>query len=198
MSAIAVSQNGNHIFLALENESGFPVIVKTTRADLSTFTVAYNPAAGTAANVVAAGEDTMLFYGNFGSGVQVIKHTVSSGANANISPTGLTTKVANCLAVNPSDTNEIWLTVNTDQDLLRTLDQGATWETLNAALGFSATAMLVFWEGEYELDRGYIAGNVSGTEELLYTVDEGDSYGDYAGAALGAVADVVGLDGVEP
>ena len=69
MSAIAVSADGNNIFLALENGLGQPVFAKTTRSDLSTWTTAFAPGDGTAANVASdpANIDQMYFYGNFGN-----------------------------------------------------------------------------------------------------------------------------------
>lgn len=196
MSAIAVSQDGAAIFLALEDGSGYSTVVKAERDDLGTFTAAYAPGAGTACNVIATGDpDVMIFYGNFGSGVQVVKHVISTGVETNISPAGLTTKVVNGCAVNPSDPDEIWITVNTDQDLLGTIDGGATWTTLNAALGINPTALLVFWAGDYDDSRAFIGGTVTSTTELLYTPNEGASYGDYAGTSLHATAAIVGLEG---
>lgn len=196
MSAIAVSQDGEAIFLALEDGSGFPVVAKCSRSDLATFTAAYAPGAGSACNVLPSGDpDVMFFYGNFGSGVQVVKHVVSTGAETNISPAGLTTKVVNALAVNPSDVNELWVTVNTDQDLLGSSDGGTTWATLNAALGINPTGLLVFWAGDYDDSRAFIGGTVAGVTELLYTSNEGASYGDYAGANLDGAAAIVGIEG---
>ncbi|GIK36576.1 MAG: hypothetical protein BroJett011_04090 [Chloroflexota bacterium] len=195
MAAIATSADGGYVFLALENESGQPIIVKASRDDLSAFSPAYNPAAGTAGNVasVQANADQMLFYGNFGSGVQVVLHTVSTGANTNISPGGLTTLVANCLAVNPSDPDEIWITVNNgaSSSLRRTLDAGATWEIM-AALGFEPTALAITWQSDYSLDRVVVAGHTT-TTELRYSPNEGAALADYAGAGLGAAANIVGV-----
>jgi hypothetical protein len=200
MAAIAVSADGENIYLALEDGSGFPVIAKTTRDDLSTFTAVYAPGAGTAANVagVPSDADLMYFYGNFGSGAQVLKHVVSTGAETNISPTGLTTKVVNTLEVDPSDANIMQITVNTDQDLLASYDQGATWITLNAAVGFDVTAQRVFWAGDYDYDRAWLGGAAAGAAEARYSPNEGSYLSDVTGAALGATTGIVGIDGVEP
>lgn len=196
MSAIAVSQDGAAIFLALEDGSGNSVVAKCERDNLATFSEVYAPGAGTACNVLATGDpDLMLFYGNFGSGIQVVKHVISTGAETNISPSGLTTKVVNACAVNPSDPAEIWLTVNTDQDLLGTIDGGTAWSTLNAALGINPASLLVFWAGDYNDNRAFIGGTVTGVTELLYTPNEGGSYGDYAGASLDGAAAIVGIEG---
>jgi hypothetical protein len=200
MPAIATSADGAYVFLALENSSsGFPVVVKAARTDLATWAAAYEPGAGTAANVamVPSNPDLMLFYGNFGSGVQVVRHTISTGANENISPAGLTTKIINSLAVNPSDAEEMWATVDTDQDLIHTLDGGSNWETLDGSLGLNATALAVLWSGAYVLDRGFIAGDNGTDLDLLYTPNEGASKADQAGATLGAAAGICSLEVAE-
>lgn len=196
MAAICTTSDGAYIFLALEDSgTGNQVITKVARTDLSSWTAAYEPGGGSAANVAASGNpDRVYFYGNFGSGIQVVKHTVSTGANANVSPTGLTTKVVNCLAVNPSDADELIITVNTDQDVMHSTDAGANWETWDATLAFDATALFALWSGAYELHRYFVAGDVAGTIQLKYSPNEGSSDADQAGAALGAVANVCGVE----
>lgn len=94
MASMCTNADGNYIFMALEDGSGFQIIAKASRSDLMTWEAVYSPGAGTAANVlpVPSNPDLMLFYGNFGSGVQVVKHTISTITNTNISPSGLTTK----------------------------------------------------------------------------------------------------------
>jgi hypothetical protein len=193
MAAIVTSSDGAYIFMALEDSSGFPVIARAARSNPTTWTSVYAPGAGTAANVasVPGNADLMLFYGNFGSGVQIVKHTVSTGAEVNISPTGLTTKIVNALAVNPSDPNEIIIAVGTDQDLLRTIDLGANWTTLYATLGFNATGLAVRWD---DPDRAFVAGYDGADVDLLYTPNEGESIADVAGAALKAALGVVGVE----
>jgi hypothetical protein len=195
MAAISTNSDGNYIFLALQNGSSQPVIARCSREDLVTFTYAYNPAAGTTANVVMAPSDPdqMLFYGYFGSGVQVVRHNIGAATNTNISPAGLGTAVVNCLAVNPSDANEIYITVNTAQDVMYTVDGGATWETLNSALGFDPTALRVFWGGEYEDDILLIGGKPASVQ-LLFSPNAGTYTSNIAGASLGATANIVGIE----
>ena len=193
MSAIATSAEGAYIFLALEDGSGFPVIVRALRSDLSTWSSAYAPGAGSAANVasVPGNSDKMLFYGYFGTGVQVLSHTVSTGAEVNISPAGLTTKIVNALASNPSDPNELMIAVGTDQDLLHTTDLGTAWTTLYATLGFNATALAVRWD---DPDRVFVAGYDGVDVDLLYSPNAGAFFSDESGAALKAALNVVSVE----
>lgn len=201
MAALAISADGEHIFVALEDGGGLPVILTATRSDLSTWVEAYAPGAGSAANVasVPSDADRMLFYGNFGNGVQVVSHVISASVETNISPTGLTTKVVNTLQVDPSEPLTIQITVSTDQDFLATYDGGTVWVTLNAALGFDATAQLALWAGSYDYDRSFLGGAVTGAAALRYSPNEGASLSDTTGAALDAAAvNIIGLEGVEP
>lgn len=193
MPAIATSSDGAYIFLALENASGFPVFLRAERDNLATWTSVYAPGVGTSANVasVPGNSDKMLFYGYFGSGVQVLSHTISTGAEVNISPTGLTTKIVNALAVNPSDPNEIIIAVGTDQDLLRTIDLGANWTSLYATLAFNATGLAVRWD---DPDRAFVAGYDGADVDLLYSPNAGAFFSDESGAALKAALNVTNIE----
>lgn len=199
MSGIAVSSDGEYIFLALEEPvSGNQVVVKAARADLSAWFNAYAPAGGSAGNVAATGDpDVIMFFGNFGSGIQVVKHTISTVTNDNISPTGLTTKVANCLAVNPSNVDEVAITVDTDQVVKYTPDGGTNWGDWAITLGFDPTALYTLWSGQYEAHRFFVAGNTGAAVELLYSPNEGVTSDDLASVALAAVANVVGIEVAE-
>lgn len=198
MAAIAVSADGLNIFLGLEDGSGFPVIAKAVRSDLATFSAAYSPGAGSAANVAAAaGEpDVMYFYGNFGTDVTVIKHTISGPTNDDISPASLGAKVVNTLEVDPSDANRLIITVDTDQDLLETEDAGSNWVALNETLGLDATALKVFWSGDYDYHRLWLGGQVTGAAAARYSPNEGTTLSDVTGAGLGVALNVAGIDGV--
>jgi len=172
MAAIAINQQ--NIFMALEDGSALPLIVKSTLADPGTFSTVYEPGAGTAANVITSGDpDIVYFYGNFGSGVQVIKHTISTLTNTNKSPAGLTTKVVNGMDVNPDDANELWITVNTDQDLLKSTTGGTSWSSINAALGLNPTALKVIWPDSQKI---LVAGNDGTDTKLLYSTDGGVAF----------------------
>jgi hypothetical protein len=199
MSAIDTSADGAYIFLALENSSGQPVIARAARSDLSTWTKAYDPAAGTAGNVAksVANADKMLFYGNFGTDVTVVLHTISTGANADISPPGLGAKVVNTLQVNPSGGSEAVITVDTDQDVKHTSNGGTTWTDWDAALGFDATALWVLWSGAYFAHRYFVAGDNGVDLDLLYSPNEGVSRQNKENASLEAQANICNVEATE-
>jgi hypothetical protein len=196
MSAIVTSADGAYIFLALEDSgTGSQLVLMRERDAPGVWTAVYAPGGGSACNLapVPGNADQVVFYGNFGTDVTIIRYTISTDTAEDISPASLGAKIVNCLVVNPGDPDEIWATVDTDQDLLHTVDGGANWETLDAALGFDATALYALWSGAYEFDRGFLAGN-DGAVVLIYTPNAGASNYDYTGAALAAAANVVSID----
>jgi hypothetical protein len=194
MTAISVNGDGNYIFLALEDASGFQVITRTVRDQLFESSEAYAPGAGSAGNVeiITSNPDAMFMHGNFNTDVLILTHTISTETNADLSPGTLGAKVCNTLIVNPSGVGEAWATINTDQDLLRTTDAGVTWPAIDAALGFNPTALDTLWSGGFALDRAFIAGKPLSVE-LQYTPNEGASKDDQANAGLAAVANIVSV-----
>ena len=197
MAAIATTADGEYIYLALDLvSSGTPLILRCSRSSLATFTVVFLPVAGTACNILPdpSDPDRMLFYGNFAPDITVVSHVVSTDAETNISPPGLGANEVNCLAVDPNNPLEIWATVTGTQDLLRTIDGGANWTTLDNALGFDPTAMAILFGSETEYHIGYIAGDNLTDLDLLYTANEGAAFRDYAGAALGAETNICGVE----
>lgn len=194
MSVISVNGDGNYIFLALEDASGFQVVVRCPRATLGDWEEVYRPAAGSAGNVaiIASNSDAIFMHGNFDTDVVILTHTISTYVNTDLSPGTLGAKVCNTLEVNPSGVGEAWATIDTDQDLIRTQDAGATWPALDAALGFDPTALDVLWSGGYALDRGFIAGKPVSVE-LQYTPSEGADKQDQANAGLAAVANICSI-----
>lgn len=195
MPAIAVSADGQYVFMALEN-GGSPLVFKAAITDLSALSLIYDPGAGSAVNVaqVPSNPDKMLFYGNFGTDVTVISHTISTEANADISPASLGANIVNALDVNPEDEGEIWITVNGNQDLLRTTTGGASWTTKNSALGLNPTALKVAWPNS---DKLFVAG-LDGTVKLLWSTNGGTSFTNQAGSALGATANITNIELVAP
>ena len=196
MAAITTTADGTRIVLALDGLAANPAFVSCARTDLTTWTVDYDPGAGSAANVamVPGNADELLFYGNFGTDVTVIKRTISTDTNTDISPASLGAKIVNTAAVNPSDGNEIVITVDTDQDITHTTDNGTTWSAWSAALGFDATALWVLWSGRYYLHRYFVAGDNTTTLDILYSPNEGYGSTDVSGATIGALTDIVSVE----
>jgi len=193
VSAIVTTADGTYIYLALEDGDGDQIIARAARSDLSAWAAVYEPGAGSAANLapVPSNPDQVLFFGNFGTDVTVVLHTASTGAESDISPGSLAAKEVNTLTVNPSDANEIIITVDTDQDLKYSDDGGSTWSDLDAALGFDATALAVLWSGDYSDARLFISGQVTGAAVVYYSPNEASSWGDYTGSM--SATDVVAL-----
>ncbi len=199
MAAIVTDASGDNIFLALEDSSGNQLVAKAARSDLSTFTIVYEPGAGSACNVamVPSEPDSIYFYGNFGTDVTVLKHTVSTGAESDISPASLGAKEVNTLAVNPSDADELVIGVDTDEDLKYSDDGGSSWSDWDATLGFDATALAVLWSGAYMQHRYFVAGDNATTLDILYSPNQGNNDTDVSGATVGALTNISALEVTE-
>lgn len=195
MAAICTDTSGEYIYMALEDSvTGNQIVVRVARAGIYSglFTTAYAPGAGSACNVIPAGDDAMLFYGNFGTDVGVVLHTVSTGAEVDISPASLGSKIVNAAAVNPSNPYEMMITVGTDQDVLYTADDGDNWTALEDALGFDATALAVLGTSLYETYRAFVAGHNGANIDILYTPNEFSSSTNVEGSL--STANIVALE----
>lgn len=197
MPAITVSADGDQIFLALENNSAQPILARVARSDLNTFTKEYDPAAGTAINVLASpvNPDVILIYGNFGTDLVIQTYTISTDTIADISPAGLGAKVVNTLAINPGGVSELVISVNTDQDLKNSDDGGGTWTDWDISMGFDGTALWVFFSGAYFPHRYFTGGQTGGTGELRYSPNEGSSDANKTGAM--SVTHICAIEGTE-
>lgn len=200
MPAIQFDASGDNVFLAGEDSgSGDQVVITAATSDMTTWSLAYQPLAGSACNIqkCIANADLMFFYGNFGTDVTVIQHTISTSTNTDISPSSLGAKVVNGLVVNPSDANEIVITVDTDQDVLYTSDGGSNWSTWDAALGFDATAFELLWSGLYFPHRYFVAGDNGADLDILYSPNAGANDTNVEDATVGALTNVCDLQVAE-
>ncbi len=200
MPALKTNSDGTSIYLALEDGSGNQVIAKSLRTDLSTWTGAYSPGAGSAGNVESDFSDinSMYFYGNFGTDLLIQKFNISAGTVSDISPASLAAKVANTLSLNPGDSLEFSVSIDTDEDLKNTVDGGTNYTTLDASLGFDATALWMLWSGRHFDHRYFVAGEVSGGNlDLLYSPNEGATSNNEEGATLGALGEISNVEATE-
>lgn len=187
--------NGFRVLVALEDATtGFQEIWFCRTTDLTNWGKAYAPGAGSAANVrmIPANEWGIFIHGNLDTDVVILLYDAGLETVTDLSPGTLGAKVCNALESNPSGIGEAWATINTDEDLIRTQDAGATWPALDAAMGFDPTALDVLWSGGYALDRGFIAGKPASVE-LQYTPSEGADKQDQANAGLAAVANICSI-----
>ena len=190
MAAIALASDQQTIFMALDDGTGLPVVVKTTIDDLSIFELAYEPGTGSAANVIAAPNGIMYFYGNFGTDVGIIQHDVLAETNTDVTPASLGTDAINALDVDPDLGQILFIGISGVQDLKKSLNAGASWSSINAALAIDPTALLVLWPDANKL---LIAGSTGAQNRLLYSDDGGVTCTDEAGTALHGADNTVAL-----
>ena len=197
MATICVTGNCNYMYLALEDTAtGNQFIAEAMVSDLTTWAAIYDPAAGTAGNVIPhpANPDVVIFYGNFGTDVTVLTWDSGTRTLTDISPASLGAKVVNTCAPNPNNEDEIIITVDTDQDLLYTSDGGTTWTAWDAALGFNATALAGIWSSQYAPHRYMVGGDNTTDLDVLYSPNQGNQSANLEGASLGAQAAITNIE----
>jgi hypothetical protein len=198
MSILETSQDGQFVFVALEDDAtGNQLIFRINRPTSTTPTTvtAYEPGGGSAGNVAATGDpDRMIFHGNFGTDVGVVDHAIDAATNTDVSPSSIGSDKIQPSAVDPGDIDHIVAINQDDQDALETDDLGDNWSTLNAALGVTVEAMALIFFGMYFPFGGFIGGNDGVDENLTYTPNEFDDLRDDASAALKAVGGIASVD----
>lgn len=184
MAAITYSNDGLKIFIATEDvPSGYQFILSADTSDLTDWTPVYTPGGGSASNVTATASDPdiLFFYGNFGTDVGIIKHTISTGANTDISPASVGSKTINVIESNPTPlpdgSIELVCHIDTAQDLVYSDDTGTTWTAWDSATGATGTALDVFWRGTYFI-HGYLLGGEATGGKVYVSPNEGANSAD--------------------
>lgn len=197
--AFSPNVTGIYLFFAMENSTGDQKIVRIDRPTSTNpvFTVVYGPGGGSSANITRSkNADEMLFFGNFGTDIGVIEHTISANSNADISPTSIGSDLIQPLQSDPSDSEHVIAINRTDQDAIETKDGGSNWSTLNAALGITVDAMAIGFFGPYLGEVALIGGNDGTDENLSYSPNSFTSLREDSGASLQAVGSIVSIDRV--
>ena len=191
-----IDSSSNNLFFALEEEStGNQVIIKYDILS-EQFNTVYDPQAGDCSNVIRLGTDldNMLFFGNFGTDVKLIKHTISTLNNSDISPASLGSNLLQPVESDPLDSNHIIAIDQDSEDVLESLDLGSNWNTINNAIGGLVLAIKMLWNNIYYPDNGFI-GLYDGVDTaLFFTPNNFENTREDSSAALQSASDIVSLD----
>jgi len=193
MSVLSSSIDSQFLFIALEDGSANQLI-KRLQISTEMFTTAFEPGAGSASNILQhpTDENFVYFYGQFGASVNVIKHTISSVTNTDISIP--ITNVINSLAVNPSDDQQLYAYANSNQSLYFTLDGGANWTVDNGAVGLSAvTQIITLWSTPPSPNRLFASGDDTVNAIINYTPNGGISGINLRSGALASQVSALGF-----
>ena len=121
----------------------------------------------------------------------------AADTETDISKASLGAKVVNTASINPDDADNIYITVDTDEDLLSTEDGGTTWDNVDTTLGFDATALTTLFSGAYFLNRYFVAGDNGADLDVLYSPNNGSSDTNVEDATLGAKANITNIEVTE-
>lgn len=195
-SSIAVAADGQNIFFALEdNATGDQIIIASTRPAAPTMSLAYVPGGGSAANVFSSGDrNKMVFGGNFATDVVIVDHDIDAGTNTDISPASAAADIVSPIKVDPSNPSHIIAINKTDEDALETTDNGASWSTLNAALGIQIVAMDAVFFGAFFPVGSVYGGNDGVDENVTYSPNDFANGREDTPAGLKAAGAITGID----
>ena len=173
MSVMSSEISQTILFVALETATGNQLVKKF---DIGTGAVsdAYTPGAGTSCNVLQhpTNEDVVYFYGQFGGNVNIIKHTISTVNNADISVN--ISNTINGVTVNPSNDLEMYCYSDGNTTIYFTDDGGATWTVLNASGSLTTVAGLVtLWSAAGLANRLFASGDDTANAIINYSPNGG-------------------------
>ncbi len=203
MTAIVTSATGDLIVMVGEEVDGAGAISGITAAyslpgDEGTFTEIFSTAGVGALAISCAAppsdNDKIIFYGMLddAGSVQIRRWNITADTLDNISPSGLGTKRVSALVIDPLNSDNMFCTVDEDEDLLVTTSGGTSWSSANAALGLAPTALLALFSTEF-FNEVFIAGN-SGGVTVQFSQDAGATFTSLETPDLATAANVVNLE----
>lgn len=130
----SIDADGTYIYIAAFNNFGFPTLIKIL-ADLSADgTVVFDPGAGSQIGVQCGAQDADVVWvaGAF-DGTNVVEKSVDAGANFTVKDDG-TMGAIRAFTVGPFDDNRVIVFDDDNDDILETINDGATWTTIQAGI----------------------------------------------------------------
>jgi hypothetical protein len=182
-AAMDVDGDGDVLYLGLYNAAGQPLLIRvpTPLAADAVGVAVFDPGAGDAINVQCTNVGRRL----------AIAGRLSGGGNDSVQVSGdgglSWSDVADAwgddampLSVAPTDLDEILVCLQTAEDIMLTED-GGTWVTVNAAIGYAPTAM-----AEHPQSHELVVGSAAG--DLDYSPNRGQELADISPGFVGGVA----------
>lgn len=172
----SISADGDSIYLAAINTFNFPTLIKIDADLLSIGSVVFDPGDGDNIGVQCGlfDEDVVWVAGNFG-GINKVEKSEDSGGSftpKNDSSTG----DVRAFVVGPLNDNTVLIFDVDNGDLLETVDDGATWTTINAAVTPTVNAIDRLAINPQEA----VFGNEgAATNSIDYSVNTGANLEDY-------------------
>lgn len=185
----STSQDGANIYIAAANNLGTPILIKIA-SDLATNgTIVLDPGDGDRIGVECGrfDENVVWVAGNFG-GTNVVEKSENAGSSFAVKDDA-TIGVIRAFRIGPNDDETIIVFDETNGDILETIDDGATWITINASVSPEINAIARLDVNPEES----VFGNVGGaTDSIDYSVNSGADLEDFQTGVF-PNADVTGV-----
>jgi hypothetical protein len=173
--AADIDAAGEFIYVALL-EGGTPILTKISTALNADGTTVFNPGAGTNIGVECGrfSSDTVWVAGNF-DGTNVVEKSEDSGTTFTAKDDGTIGDVRT-FVMGPDSDERILVFDETNGDILETINDGATWTAINAAVTPEVNAIARFGKNVQEA----VFGNDGGANNSInYTVNSGADLEDF-------------------
>lgn len=172
----AISANGTYVYIAALNDSGFPVLLQMDTTLTNDADYVFDPGAGDFIGVECGRQDNDVIWvaGQF-DGTNVIEKSEDAGSSFTVKDDGTIGSIR-AFAVGPFNDQRVIVFDDDNGDLLETLDDGATWTTINAAVTPTINTIARFSENPDEC----VFGNAGGVSNSIdYSIDKGENLTDY-------------------
>jgi hypothetical protein len=172
----SVSADGLNVYIAAFNNLGAPTLVKIVATATADGSVVFEPGAGGKIGVQCGtlNAEHLWIAGNFG-GTDVVEKSEDAGASFDVKDDA-TIGAVRSFVVGPSDDTRVLIFDESNGDILETIDDGVTWNTINASVSPEINAIARFDNNPQET----VSGNQGGaTDSINYSVNSGANLEDF-------------------
>lgn len=171
-----ISADGLFIYIALFTNLGSPMLVKFSTAIDANGSEVFSPGAGGRIGVQCGvlGADVVWVAGEF-DGTNVIEKSENAGTTFIVKDNG-TIGVIRAFKVGPWDDNRVLIVDNDNGDILETIDDGATWTTINSSVTPLINAISRLSKN---LEEVVFVNQGGGTDSIDYSVNSGANLEDF-------------------
>lgn len=172
----AISGDGTYIYVAALDASGFPVLLQMATTLTDDAVLVFDPQGGDFIGVECGRQDDDVIWiaGQF-DGTNVIKKSEDAGASFAVKDDG-TIGAVRAFTVGPSNDDRVIVFDEDNGDILETVDDGASWTSINASVTPEINSIARFSENPDECVFGNVA---AGSDSIDYSIDKGENLTDY-------------------
>ncbi len=171
-----IDRDGTFIYIAAVNNFGFPTLVKIATGLGADGTIVFNPGASDRIGVQCGQffSDRIWIAGAF-DGTNVIEKSENGGDSFTVKDDG-TIGAVRAFRVGPHNDDRVIVFDESNGDLIETVDDGASWTTINAAVTPEINTMARF---DLNPEEMAIVNDAGASNSINYTVNSGANLEDF-------------------